>query len=183
MAVLLLGDSHLARLARYRRLLDADCTVRAVSGSTACDLLDQLDGLDPARFRVIAVSVGTNDCGSKPSSLTDFVQAIEALVDRVAPTQVLMVNNPGADARAVDYDDAKMRRYAEAAADVVRSAGGSVVDIPSAIRPMGRIARTPDGIHVSKIGHLLLIPTLRRALRRAGRHDGGGEPREGDRQR
>lgn len=169
MAVLLLGDSHLARLARYRRLLDADCTVRAVSGSNACDLLEQMDGLDPAGYRVIAVSVGTNDCGIKPTSLTDFVQAIKELVDRVAATPVLMVNNPGADARAVGYDDAKMRRYAEAADDVVRAAGGSVVDVPSVIRPMGRIGRTPDGIHVSKIGHLLLIPALRRALRTAGR--------------
>lgn len=169
MPVLLVGDSHLARFAPYPRLIARDCTVRAVGGAAAADLVGQLGELDPAAFDVVAVSVGTNDCGVRPASLEDFLAAIRAFLDRVAPTPVLLVNNPGADERAVDYDDAQMRKYAAEAAALVRSTGGTVVDIPRVIAPLGRLGRTADGLHVSKLGHVLLVPALRRGLRRARR--------------
>lgn len=169
MRVLLLGDSHLARLAPYTRLIARDCTVRAVGGAAASELLDQLGDLDPASYDVVAVSVGTNDCGVKPATQGEFVDALRALLERVAPTPVLMVNNPGADERAVDYDDVQMKEYAGAAAALVRASGGAVLDIPSVIAPLGRKGRTVEGLHVSKAGHLLLIPALRVALRRARR--------------
>lgn len=169
MPVLLLGDSHLARFRPFPRLIARDCTVLAVGGAASYELLDQLGDLDPAAFDVVAVSVGTNDCGVKPSELPDFLDSIRALVERVAPTPVLMVNNPGADERAPDYDDAKMKKYAAEAGALVRSMGGSVVDIPSVIAPLGRLGRTADGVHVSKLGHVLLIPALRLGLRRARR--------------
>lgn len=169
MPVLLLGDSHLARFRPYRRLIARDCTVRAVGGAAAYELLDQLDDLDPAAFDAIAVSVGTNDCGVKPAALPDFLDSIRALLERVAPTPVLMVNNPGADDRAPDFDDAQMKEYAAAAGDLVRSMGGAVLDIPSVIAPLGRVGRTADGVHVSKLGHVVLIPALRLGLRRARR--------------
>lgn len=169
MSVLLLGDSHLARFRPYRRLVARDCTVRAVGGASAAELLDQLGDLDPGRFDVVVVSVGTNDCGVKPAALPDFLDAIRRLVERVAPTPVLMVGNPGADERAVDYDDDQMRKYAAEAAALVRSMGGTVLDIPSVIAPLGRAGRTADGLHVSKLAHVLLIPALRRGVRRARR--------------
>lgn len=167
MAVLLLGDSHLARFRRFPRLIARECTVRAVAGAAAADLLDQLGELDVAGFGAVAVSVGTNDCGVRPATLPEFLDAIRALVERVAPTPVLMVNNPGADERAVDYDDARMKQYGSEAGALVRSLGGSVFDIPSVIAPLGLRGRTSDGIHVSKLGHLILIPKLRVALRQA----------------
>jgi hypothetical protein len=169
MPVLLVGDSHLARFAPYPRLIAPDCTVRAVGGASAADLEGQLGDLDPAAFDVIAVSVGTNDCGVRPASLEDFLASIRAFLERVAPTPVLLVNNPGADERAVDYDDSRMKQYAAEAAALVRSAGGAVVDIPRVIAPLGRLGRTPEGLHVSKLGHLLLVPALRRGLRQARR--------------
>lgn len=168
MPVLLLGDSHLSRLAPYRRLLARDCTVRAVGGAAAADLRGQLGELDPSTFRTIAVSVGTNDCGVKPAELPDFLGSIDSLLDQVATTRVLMVNNPGADERAVGYDDVRMKEYAAAAGALVRSRGGSVLDIPRVIGPLGRVGRTADGIHVSKLGHVVLLPALRAALQRAG---------------
>lgn len=167
MRVLLLGDSHLARFHEYPFVVARDCTVRAVAGSSATDLMDQLGDLDPTGFEVIAVSVGTNDCGIKPRTLPEFLDAIEALLERVAPTPVLIVNNPGADERASDYDDVQMKKYAAEAAAVVRAHSGSVLDIPSVIAPLGMAGRTADGVHVSKFGHIALIPALRRALRKA----------------
>jgi len=167
MAVLLLGDSHLARFGRFPRLIARECMVRAVGGAAAADLLDQLGELDPAEFEVIAVSVGTNDCGVRPATLPEFLDAIRAFAVRVAPTPVLIVNNPGADRRAVDYDNARMMHYAAEAGALVRSLGGSVLDIPSVIAPLGLRGRAPDGIHVSKLGHIVLVPKLRAALRQA----------------
>lgn len=169
MTVLLLGDSHLARLAPFRRLIARDCTVRAVGGAVAAELLDQLGDLDPAAYQVIAVSVGTNDCGLRPATLSDFLASIRALLERTGPTPVLLVNNPGADDRAVGYDEDQLKTYAAEAAALVRDAGGAVLDISTVIAPLGRRGRTPDGIHVSKAGHLLLLPALRLAVRRTAR--------------
>lgn len=166
MPVLLLGDSHLARFAPYLRLIAKDCTLRAVSGSAASDLLDQLGDLDPAAYDVVVVSVGTNDCGVKPAPLADFLASIQLLLDRVKPTPVVLLNNPGADERAVGYDDAQMKTYAAEAAALVRAYGGTVVETADVIAPLGLRGRTLDGLHASKRGLVLLSPALRRAIRR-----------------
>jgi len=169
MRVLMLGDSQLARLSRYPRLVARETTNRAVGGATAPEMLDQLGDLDPAAYDVVLVGVGTNDAGSRPVPLPDFVGAIQAVIDRLGGTPLVFVTSPGADARAIDYDDAHMTAYASAGAAVVLAAGGEVVDTPSVIAPMRLAGRTPDGIHISQLGHLLYVPALRRAARRAVR--------------
>lgn len=169
MRVLLLGDSHLARFAPYPWLIARSCTVRAVSGSCAADLAAQWSDLDPDDFDVIAVSVGTNDVVVKPTTRGEFLSAIQAVVDRAGATPVLMVDNPGANERAPDADLAKLQEYAEAAAALVRSAGGASLNTCAVIAPWGIRGRSPDGIHVSNAAHLVFIPALRLALRRARR--------------
>ncbi|KRA32384.1 MULTISPECIES: SGNH/GDSL hydrolase family protein [unclassified Nocardioides] len=167
MSVLLLGDSHLARFRAYDRLIGRNCTVRAVGGAVASDLLDQLGDLDPGTFDVIAVSVGSNDCcRSTPNELPAFLSSIQALVERVAPTPVLMVASPGVDARATDHDDDKMRHFATQASALVRSRGGRALDTRKVIAPLGRRGRAADGLHISKVAHLLLVPALRVGIRR-----------------
>jgi lysophospholipase L1-like esterase len=169
MRVLMLGDSQLARLARYPRLIARETTNRAVGGATAPEVLDQLGDLDPAAYDVVLVGVGTNDAGTRPVPLPDFVAAIENVIARLARTPFVFVTSPGADARAAGYDDALMASYAHAASAVVRAAGGSVVDTPAVIARLRGAGRTPDGIHISQLGHLLYVPALRRAARRAHR--------------
>ncbi|RJS46946.1 SGNH/GDSL hydrolase family protein [Nocardioides cavernaquae] len=169
MRVLMLGDSQLARLARYPRLIARETTNRAVGGATAPEVLDQLGELDPAGYDVVLLGVGTNDAGSRPVPLPHFLAAIESVIGRLAGTPLVFVTSPGADARAVGYDDAHMARYAVEASAVVRAAGGTVVETPAVIARLGRAGRTPDGIHISQLGHLLYVPALRRAARRAQR--------------
>ncbi|MGN6162201.1 MAG: GDSL-type esterase/lipase family protein, partial [Marmoricola sp.] len=145
-------------------------TLRALSGSCATHLNDQAADLDLAGFDVIAVSVGTNDCGVKPTTSAEFTGAIGALVERAGSTPVLMVNNPGADRRAADLDAAQLKLYAREAAALVRAGGGAVLDARLVIAPLGQLGRSPDGMHVGKLGHALFIPALRVALWRCARN-------------
>lgn len=166
MKVLLLGDSHLARLVPYRRLIASTCDIGAVGGSTALDLAGQLEGVDPASYDVIGISVGTNDCGPFGVDRDVSLRALGSVLERVAPTPVLMINNPGADevAQRWGYDSEAMRAYAEAASALVAAAGGRSLDLRTVIRPLGGKGLTPDGFHVSRVAHALVFPALRAAL-------------------
>lgn len=169
MRVLLVGDSQLARLARYPLQVGSETVNRAVGGAVAPEVAGQVADLDLAGFDVVLLGVGTNDAGTRPVPLPEFTAAVSALVDRAGATPVVFVTSPGADARAAGYDDDHMRAYAAAAGAVVRAAGGRVVDTPRLLAPLGRFGRAADGIHLSKGAHLLYIPALRRAARRAAR--------------
>lgn len=166
MKVLLIGDSHLARMAPYTRLIASQCEVRAVGGSTALDLTAQLDGVDPAAFDVIGISVGTNDCGPVGIDVPVSLDLLRSVVDQVAPTPVLMINNPGANdvARQWGYDVDAMRAYAEQASTLVRARGGRSLDLQRVIAPLGPKRLTPDGFHISRAAHALVFPALRVAL-------------------
>jgi hypothetical protein len=165
----MLGDSQLARLVRYPSLVSKDVVNRAVGGAIAPEMIAQLGDLDPRDFDVVFIGVGTNDAGSRPVPLPDFLSAIRAVLDRCDGRRVVFVTTPGATAGAVGYDDAHMRRYADEAAALVRSVGGSVVDTRRVIAPLGRFGYFPDGIHISKPAHALYLPALRRAARRTAR--------------
>ena len=166
MKVLLLGDSHLARMAPYRRLVASQCEIRAVGGSTAQDLPGQLGSLDPAAFDVIGISVGTNDCGPAGIDRDVSLRLLRSVVERVAPTPVLMINNPGGDevARTWGYDIEAMQAYADEAAALVRGYGGRTLDLRRVIAPLGPKRLTPDGFHISRLAHALVFPAVRAAL-------------------
>ena len=169
MRVLLLGDSQLARLARYPLPVAREVVNRAVGGANAHDLPQQYADLDLAAFDAVLLGIGTNDAGTRPVPLDEFVAAVSDVVTRAGSTPVVFVASPGADARATDYDDPHMAFYAAAARSVVVAAGGGFVDTPRVLAPLGPLGRMPDGIHVGKAAHLVYIPELRRAARRAVR--------------
>lgn len=169
MRVLLLGDSQLARLARYPLPVAREVINRAVGGANAHDLPQQYADLDLAAFDAVLLGIGTNDAGTRPVPLAEFTSAVSEVVARAGSTPVVLVASPGADARATDYDDAHMASYAAAARAVVEGAGGCFVDTPRLLATLGRLGRMPDGIHVGKAAHLVYIPALRRAARRAAR--------------
>lgn len=170
MKVLLLGDSHLARMAPYRHLISRHCEVRAAGGSTALDLAGQLEGLDPLAFDVIGISVGTNDCGPAGVDGGLSLDVLRSVVEHVAPTPVLMINNPGATevARQWGYDVDAMGIYSHRASALVRANGGQSLDLRKVISPLGAKGFTPDGFHISRAAHVLVFPVLRAALWRTG---------------
>jgi lysophospholipase L1-like esterase len=169
MRVLMLGDSHLQRLVPIQRFIAPDVVNRAVGGAVAPELLEQVGDLDLASFDVVTFCIGTNDAGSRPVVLPEFLGSIAALLDKAAGTPVVFVASPGASARAVGYDDAHMSSYSLAAADAVRAAGGRVVRTAALLAPLGRAGREPDGIHISTAGHAIFVPAIRRTVRRARR--------------
>jgi len=169
MRVLLLGDSQLARLSRYPLPVAREAVHRAVGGANVRDLPGQYADLALDSFDVVLLGIGTNDAGTRPVPLDEFVAAVGEVVERAGTTPVVFVASPGADARATDYDDAHMAAYAAAARAVVEASGGAFVDTPRLLAPLGRLGRLPDGIHVGKAAHAIYIPALRRAARRAAR--------------
>ena len=166
MSALVLGDSHLARV---RDLLEASgpgMTVRAFGGAIATDLTDQLAGLDPAAYDVVVVSIGTNDAGWRDVSIELFTTAFADLLDQVAPARVVLVTSPGADEdRAPGWSTAKLAAYAAAASGLVVGAGGSVLDTPALLAPLGADAFLDDGFHLTDAAYELLLPALADAIR------------------
>lgn len=166
MSVLVLGDSHLARV---RDLLEADATgmtVRAFGGAIATDLAGQTDGLDPAVYDVVVVSIGTNDAGWRDVPIELFAKAFADLLERVTPARVVLVTSPGADeVRAPGWSTAKLGAYAAAGGELVVEAGGSVVDTPALLAELGPAAFLDDGFHLTDAAYDVLLPAIADAIR------------------
>lgn len=167
MRLLILGDSQLAWFAQRPWTFPRGTVNKAIGGAIAPEAVAQLDSVGASAWDVVMLGVGTNDAGTRPVPLEEFLDCIRTVIDRVAPAPVVFVTSPGADHRAPLYDDAHMKRYAAEAAAVVRGAGGVVVDTPRVLAPLGLRGRRPDGIHISRAGHALYLPALRVAVRRA----------------
>jgi len=165
MSVLVLGDSHLARVGPALVAQLPDATVRAFGGAVATDFAAQADGLDLAAYDVVVVSIGTNDAGWRDVPLDVFTREVEGLLARV-PGRVVLVTSPGADeARAPGWSNAKLAEFATAAATRVRAAGGTVVDTPALLEPLGHGAFLDDGFHLTAAAYDLLLPALGDATR------------------
>ncbi|RJS46945.1 SGNH/GDSL hydrolase family protein [Nocardioides cavernaquae] len=163
MSVLVLGDSHLARVGPALVAQLPDATVRAFGGAVATDFATQVDGLDLAAYDVVVVSIGTNDAGWREVPLDVFTREIEALVARV-PGRVVLVTSPGADeVRAQGWSNARLTEFARSAAAHVAAARGTVIDTPSLLAPLGPDAFLDDGFHLTSAAYDLLLPTIARA--------------------
>lgn len=166
MRVLILGDSHLARAVRSHGLVATGTTSRAVGGSVATDLPGQLEGVTVSAYDTVVVSVGTNDAGWRQVPLPEFTEAMEAFLRLVEGTRVLLVTSPGSDPlRAPAYSPALMASYADAAARLVKGAGGSVMDTPALLAPLGADAFLEDGFHLTPAAYALLLPAIAEAVR------------------
>ena len=160
MSVLVLGDSHLARVGPTLVAQLPDATVRAFGGAVATDFVAQADGLDLAAYDVVVVSIGTNDAGWRDVPLDVFTREVEDLLSRV-PGRVVLVTSPGADeVRAPSWSNAKLAEFATSAATRVNAAGGTVIDTPSLLAPLGADAFLDDGFHLTAAAYDLLIPVL-----------------------
>ncbi|TCJ31078.1 SGNH/GDSL hydrolase family protein [Nocardioides jejuensis] len=165
MPVLITGDSHLARPVRGGWSIGADAVSVAFGGSVATDLFHQVDGLDPAAYDVVVVSIGTNDAGWRDVPLPAFLGAIGAFLDWAGATPVLLMTSPGCDEqRASDHwSDTRLRQYADEAAALVTAAGSGVLDTPAVLAPLGTAAFVDDGFHLTPAAYDLLLPALRDA--------------------
>jgi lysophospholipase L1-like esterase len=172
MTILLLGDSHLARLRtiggqdRLEELGGAPVDNRAVGGSTVRDLPGQADGLDLSSYDAVVVSLGTNDAapwGAVP--LDDFRAGLSAVVD--ASARWVALTTPGVDAaRTPDGGRGNdvMAEYADALAAVVEGVGGVALRSRDVIAPLGGDGFVEDGFHLSPSAYDRLLPAVAEAV-------------------
>jgi lysophospholipase L1-like esterase len=171
MRVLMLGDSHLARVsaAEARRMAD-DVVNRAFGGALASELVDQLGDLDPTSFDAVVVSIGTNDGGpwrAVPREV--FVHDVEQLVERSPDARWVFVRSPGCDDRySGDRLDHVLSEYADLAEAVFLGAGGLVVDTLAALSELGAAAFMGDGVHLTDVAHGLMLARIEEVLSTLG---------------
>lgn len=145
MGLVLLGDSHLARIRRDLDLLGPHVTNRAVGGATAADLAGQVRGAALSEQDVVVLSIGTNDArsGVAPEACAD---AVAAALDGTACSFVyvrppLVEHTAGGDA-------------------VAEAVGAITVDTPVLLADLGADAFAPDGLHLSGAGYAVLVPAI-----------------------
>ncbi len=151
-------------------------TNAAVGGSIATDLAGQVAGVrDLATYDVVVVCVGTNDAAPwRQVPIETSERALADVVARLPPRpgrRLVYVASPGVDEarleRVADRTNDVLTDYSRVAAAVVTAAGGSVVDTPSVLAPLGGAAFTDDGLHLTPAAYELLIPALAAAVARS----------------
>lgn len=166
--VLLLGDSHLARVRRARlRRLEAAADRRvlnaAVGGTSTLELARQVEEV-PA-VDVALLSVGTNDAAPwKQVPLDRFGESLAALLPRIDAVRVVYVGSPGVDegrlTRTNDRTNSRLREYVEVAAEVVTAHGGAFLDTAALLVAVEEDVFEDDGVHLNRAGYDRLLPAL-----------------------
>lgn len=171
--VVLMGDSHLAKLDRRRiRQLDAltgdryPITNHAAGGSTVLDLLAEVElGALLPQDRIV-LSVGTNDCAPwKRVPLVRFRTALDELLDHLRHHRLVVLLPPPVDEqRQIVAGRTGLRTeqdrapYAAALTTAAAAHRAEIVEIG------GDGTHAPDGVHLNDAGYDRLIAGLARAL-------------------
>lgn len=168
--VVLLGDSHLARIRRDLHLVAPQVHNAAVGGACATDLLAQAHRADVGPEDVVAVSVGTNDAATwRQVSLDAFAEAMSACVRSLPGGRWVFLAPPGVDesrlAGTAGRTNAGLARYRDAAMTVFADVGAAVLRTDRVIEPLGADAFADDGLHLSGAGYGLVLPALAEAVR------------------
>lgn len=169
MRIVLLGDSHLARIKRDLPLLGADVANAAVGGATVHDLDAQAAAVSVCLDDVVALSVGTNDAApwrTVPEEL--FRRVLEDFLQSCDAARVVVVLPPGVvEARLQDSGDrtnALLEGYRAAASAAATYVGADIMDPRAALAVAGSSAFASDGVHLSGRGYRVLLPALRAAV-------------------
>ncbi len=170
MRVVLLGDSHLARVRRDLSTIGPDVRNAAVGGACARDLRAQVDGTDLNEQDVVVVSIGTNDAAPwRRVDISDFARTWRDGVQSVPAQRLVYVTPPGVDEARLggpnDRTNAVVDRYRAAALAVCDELGVSVVHAEHVVEPLGADAFVDDGVHLSGRAYQLLLPAIAAAAR------------------
>ena len=169
MRVVLLGDSHLARVQRELHQVGTNVHNAAEGGATALDLLAQAAGAAVDESDLVVVSVGTNDIApSKHVPLTSFGRAVRGCLQSVHARGWVYVAPPGVDETRLtgsgDRTNAVLDAYRDAAVSTFDDAGARVVRTDRVISPLGAAAFVGDGLHLSGPAYRLVLPAIAAAV-------------------
>ncbi|MGW5361771.1 SGNH/GDSL hydrolase family protein [Actinopolymorpha pittospori] len=166
--VLLLGDSHLARIRGERtRHVERETNRRvvnaAVGGANSLDLARQLNGHRPAD--TVVVSVGTNDAAPwKEVPLARFGMELTRLLADLPESRLIYLTSPGVDDRRLtgpgDRTNAVVQRYSAAAAKIFAEHGGTTLDVRSTLSGVSFEVYESDGVHLTHRAYERLLTEL-----------------------
>ncbi|WP_374453961.1 SGNH/GDSL hydrolase family protein [Nocardioides sp.] len=170
MRIVLLGDSHLARVRRDLPVVGQDVRNAAVGGATSLDLLAQADGAMVTQDDLVVVSVGTNDAAPwKWIPVTTFAQALLGCMESMPARRWVCVAPPGVEESRLsgsgDRTNAVLDRYREAAGSACVQAGAHLLRTDQVIAPLGADAFAGDGVHLSGRGYEVVLPAIAEAVR------------------
>ncbi|MEJ7833975.1 MAG: SGNH/GDSL hydrolase family protein [Nocardioides sp.] len=168
MRIVLLGDSHLARVQRDLGRIGDPIVNAAAGGACVLDLLAQARSVPIAATDTVVVSVGTNDAAPwKAVPLVRFGTTLEDFLVQVRPARLVYLASPGVDeARvlgAADRTDQTMAAYRKSAADRFEAAGAHVIDSPALLAALGSRAFLDDGVHLTGAAYDVLLPAVAEA--------------------
>jgi hypothetical protein len=170
--VLLVGDSHLARVGGARLLrLDraAGCRVvnGAVGGANVLDLEGQLRRFRPAG--IVVISIGTNDAAPwKRVPLPAFRAGVAQTLGGLMGSRLIYVAPLGVDEVRLtgpgDRLNAEVRRYASVVIEMVSSVGGTVIDLADVLSGIRPDAFEADGVHLTTVAYGVVVQVLGEAI-------------------
>ena len=169
MRIVLLGDSHLARVRRDLPVLGRDVCNAAEGGATALDLLVQATKAAVEKDDLVVVSVGTNDAAPwKQIPVTVFAQGVFRCMQSVPARRWVYVAPPGVDESRLtgsgDRTNAVLDEYRDAAVSACSDAGARVLRTERVIGPLGAGAFASDGLHLSGRAYKLVLPAIAEAV-------------------
>jgi lysophospholipase L1-like esterase len=170
--VVLLGDSHLARVRRDLDRIGTDVVNAAVGGACTRDLLPQARSAGITADDVLVVSVGSNDAAPwKAVPLDEAVGLADGFLSGVPRAGLVLLTSPGVDEErltgANDRTNAVLASYAAALTDRFTAADAVVVDAAALLAPLGSDAFADDGLHLAGAAYELLLPALAAAVKSA----------------
>lgn len=170
MRIVLLGDSHLARVRRDLPTLGPDVRNAAQGGASSLELLAQAASAAVGADDLVVVSVGTNDAAPwKQVPVTTFARAVSRCLESVPARGWVYVAPPGVDesrlAGSGDRTNAVLDDYRDIAVAACVDAGARVVRTERVIGPLGAGAFASDGLHLSGRGYDVVLPAIAEAVR------------------
>lgn len=167
--IVLLGDSHLARVQRDLPRLGKDVVNAAVGGATVHDLVIQAAAASVRSDDVVVLSIGANDAAPwKRVPVALFQEVLEQFLSSCDADRCVIILPPGViEARltgAGDRTNALLEDYRAAVTAAAAAAEAEIMDSQAELSALGPSAFASDSLHLSGEGYRVLLPALRSAL-------------------
>lgn len=170
MRIVLLGDSHLARVRRELSQIGPQVVNAAVGGALAGHLAAQARSVGITVGDAVVVSAGTNDAAPWKAVPRDvFERQLEEFLTQVPQGDLVYLAPPGVDEarlrRPKDRTNDVIAGYTAAASALFERSGASVIQTRQLLATLGAAAFTDDGVHLTGAAYDVLLPAIARATR------------------